>query len=140
MAALAGESETELELTFKPTGERRGRAAGFADAAVDFRERAMVERVGGGLREIATAGLDLHETTVGQQVGGEVAAHHARGVEADRPLELVDIGARGVAVDDEGRAVPAIGPKAAVGAVGAFARAALFVNDLDASDDGGGLF
>lgn len=69
-----------------------------------------------------------------------MAAHHAGGVEADRPLEFIDVGARGVAVDDEGRAVPAIGPEAAVGAFRAFAGAALGINHLNTRDDGGGLF
>ncbi len=64
----------------------------------------------------------------------------AGGVDADGPLEFVNVVARGVAVDDEGWAGPAIGPGHAGGAVGAFAGAAFGVEDLDAGDDGGGLF
>lgn len=88
---------------------------------------------------VAAAGLDLDEAALGQEVGGEVAAHAAGGVEADGPLQFVDVGARGVAVNDEGRAVPAVGPEASIGALGALAGAALGIDDLDTRDDGGGL-
>ena len=95
-------------------------------------ERSGAGRLAG---EVFFAGFDLDDFFLGENAGGEAAAHGAGGVDAERPLQAADSGAGGVAVDDERRAFPERRPMRALGRFGAFARSAVVIDILDTGDD-----
>ncbi len=97
---------------------RKGRPAA-AEAAL------ILERTSDRSWEIPLPGLDLLETALRQDVRGQGASLDAGGIDADGPLEPVDLRQGGVAVDDEWRPVPQVGPSGRVRGLRALVRLAI---------------
>jgi len=80
---------------------------------------------------VGFAGADLDQALVIDVIGREMPAVDAARVDSDGEGVLEHVGPRGMAVDHELRAGPAVGPAGSVGCIRAFGRPAFLVDHLD---------
>src|SRR5690349_633491 len=108
--------------------QRSSVSSGTEKGGADIGEGLVLRKVSS---PVPLARLHLEKTFFGQEVGREISTEDATGVDADGPLELVDLRPRSVAIHDERRTAPQVRPGWRLWFVSALRWTTFAIDDLD---------